>query len=126
MSKPPVMTSGEVIPIKPPPFFRALDGLVADADKILRRYDEVERLFGALIDGRTVDVAACRRAAMINKHDEELIAKCEAALQKFDPDSAYEDNDREFGDLRQAVIAERDRAADRLQVNRQAIESGGL
>jgi len=107
MNNPPAKTSGEVIPIKPPPFFRALDRFVHEADLIVQHYDQMQRLFTALLDGRQTDFAACRRAATLCETDQMLLANCKAALLKFDPDSAYEDNDREFGDLRQSVIAER-------------------
>ncbi|KRR14530.1 hypothetical protein [Bradyrhizobium valentinum] len=98
--------SSEVVLLKPLPFFRALDRLIDDADGIVRQYDKMERLISALSDGRKVDLAACRRAATISTYDEERLARCREGLDKFDPESAYEDNDREFGDLRQSVIAE--------------------
>jgi DNA repair exonuclease SbcCD ATPase subunit len=47
-----------------------------------------------------------RKLATLSAHDEERIARCKEALQTFDPESAYEENDREDG-LRRSVIGER-------------------
>jgi hypothetical protein len=44
-----------------------------DADKILRQYDEVERLFGEMNEGRKVELAACKRAATLSGYDEVLL-----------------------------------------------------
>ena len=108
MTKLPTTTksTNEVVPIKPLPFFRALDQLVDNADRIVRRYDEVEHLFRQLNEGRQPNLADCKQAATVSKYDQELLARCEAALKQFDPTSAYQDNDPEFGNLRPSLIAE--------------------
>jgi hypothetical protein len=108
----------EVIPLKnskPAHPLHSLKKFADDADRIVKRYDELEKLpsivrkkMDALKNAELIDklFADAKKAATLNEHDEAMLAQCEAALQMFDPESSYEDNDCE-GNLKRSVIGER-------------------
>jgi hypothetical protein len=119
VTKPPPK-SGDVVPIKPqlPAVvvsnpFRAFDKFTEDADSVLRRYRQIEDLLGTVRDaverGRTDELvklfADAKRRAMLSEYAEQHLLRCREALQTFDAAENYEDDDREFGDLRPSVIA---------------------
>lgn len=119
MTKPPPK-SGVIVPIKPQPPatvasnpFRAFDKLTEDADRVVRRYRQIDDLSGTVRNdahGRTNDLAdlfaKAKRQAALNEYDEQALARCEAGLQTFDAPENYEDGDT-GGDLRPSVIAMR-------------------
>ena len=109
------MTSN-VVPLKNTKLrpLRALKKFADDADMLVACHDELTSLFREtdeaiekLRSGHPVaGFDRVRKLATLSAHDEERIARCKEALQTFDPESAYEENDREDG-LRRSVIGER-------------------
>jgi hypothetical protein len=106
-----------IVPINPYPGhpLRALNQFAEDADRFVRRYEALDDLprvireqAKALHDSDQIDklFAEAKRTATLNEDEEAKLAWCEAALQRFDPQGNYEENDRE-GDLKRAVIADR-------------------
>jgi hypothetical protein len=90
---------------------RALKKFCNDADMLVDRYDELERLLSMVPSNSpgnevAAGFAHAKKLATLSEHDEKRIARCHDALETFDPESAYEDNDREDG-LRRGVIGER-------------------
>jgi DNA repair ATPase RecN len=106
-----------IVPINPYPGhpLRALKQFAEDADRIVERFDELKVLPGivrteakALQDIKQFDelFAEAKQTATLSEHEVSELAWCETALQRFDPDSNYEDNMRET-DLKRAVVADR-------------------
>ncbi|MBR0787392.1 hypothetical protein [Bradyrhizobium iriomotense] len=94
-----------VVPIRPISLLRALRTFADDADALVRRYDEIERLFryGEL----STPLAQARKIAELSANDVKVIERCIAALDQLDPAESYEDNDPEEGELRRGVIKAR-------------------
>ncbi|MCA1533713.1 hypothetical protein I6F21_14195 [Bradyrhizobium sp. NBAIM03] len=94
-----------VVPIRPISVLRALRTLADDADAVVRRYDEIERLFRA--GELSTPLAEASKIAELSADDVKLIERCLAALDQLDPAESYEDNDRDEGELRRGVIKAR-------------------
>jgi hypothetical protein len=103
----------KIVPIQPYPGhpLRSLNRFAADADRIVRRYNELNDLpdiacqkIEAMKNGERIDelIADARQAASLNECDEALLAECQAALQRFEPEGNYDDNR-----LKRGVIGER-------------------
>jgi hypothetical protein len=93
---------------------RALKQFATDADQIVRRYREMDDLdtnaflkIEAATNRVQIDqvIAAAKKTATLNERDQITLAQCEATLQRFDPDSNYEDDGK--GNLKRSVIGER-------------------
>lgn len=106
-----------IIPINPIPGhpLKALRKFAADADRIVARHSELQHLprivrqkIAATKNRERIDklIADAKRTATLSDYDETLLAWCAAALQRFDPESNYEDNDSE-GNLKRSVIGGR-------------------
>jgi hypothetical protein len=117
VTKPPPK-SGDVIPIKPQlpatiiasnPF-RAFAEFTEIADRVLRRYHQIEEILGTVRDaverGRADDLAfaEAKARATLSEYDEQHLARCREALQTFDAAENYVDGDN-AADLRPSVIA---------------------
>jgi hypothetical protein len=94
-----------IVPMQPCPGhpLRSLKRFAADADRIVRRYNELDNLGTEVFAERVDDLITAKAAATLNEHDEALLAQCEAARQRFEPDSNYDDDDG----LKRGVIGER-------------------
>jgi hypothetical protein len=112
-----VMNSN-VVPLQPHPIqpLRSLRQLAAKADRIVPRYDQIENVLDTLgekleatTDRELIDqlIADAKRTAALNDHDKTLLAWCEAVVQRFDPDDAYETDDDEKYVLKPSVVAPR-------------------
>src|SRR6476620_5863799 len=99
-----------IVPIRPTSLFRALDKLADDADQLREQHvelrDAVWKQADALKDSKPVDIKllADKKAAALSQYDAELLAQCREELDILDPAENYEDNDRQYGDLRRGVI----------------------
>lgn len=99
-------------PIQP---LRSLKQLAAKADQIALRYDEIDKLLAlgekleATTDRDQIDqlIADARTTATLNERDQTLLAWCEAAVQRADPDDAYEIDDDEKWFLKPSAVAPR-------------------
>jgi hypothetical protein len=107
-----------VVPLQPHPIhpLRSLKQLAVKADHIALRYDQIDRLLddvGKKLEATTnrelIDqlIAAANRTAVLDDHDKTLLAWCEAAVQRFDPDDAYEIDDDEKYILKPSVVVPR-------------------
>jgi hypothetical protein len=107
----------KIVPIQPYPGhpLRSLNRFAADADRIVRRYNELNDLpdfvlqkIEAMKNGEQMDatslIADAKKAATLSKHDEALLARCQTALQLFEPEGNYDDDDNR---LKRGVIGER-------------------
>jgi hypothetical protein len=93
---------------------RALKQFAADADHLVWRYNELNDLWAvtyekieATKNGEQITelIAAAKKIATLNQLDQATLAQCEAALQRFDPETNYEDDGQ--GNLKPSVIAAR-------------------
>ncbi|WOH60933.1 hypothetical protein [Bradyrhizobium sp. BWC-3-1] len=93
---------------------RELKQFAANADKIERRYHEMDDLdtktylkVEATTNREQIVklIDAARKTATLNERDQTTLAQCEAALLRFDADSNYEDDGK--GNLKRSVIGER-------------------
>jgi hypothetical protein len=93
---------------------RALKQFATDADQIVRRYRELDDLdtktylkIEAATNREQIAklIDAAKKTATLNERDQATLAQCEAALQRFDPDSNYDDDGK--GNLKRSVIGER-------------------
>jgi len=107
-----------VVPMQPHPIqpLRSLNELAAKADHIARRYEQIDKLLDALrekleatTDRELIDqlIADARRTVALDDRDKTLLVWCEAAMQRFDPDDAYEIDDDERWLLKPSVVAPR-------------------
>ncbi|MEI9922583.1 MAG: hypothetical protein WDN50_02450 [Bradyrhizobium sp.] len=109
--------AGRTIMSKVVPIHRAqlgrlkmLNELAADADRVVRRHDEIENLvvivrkMEAMRRGEQLDrlIADTRRKAMLDQHDEALVARCIEALKLLDANENYDDDDPEECGLRRS------------------------
>ncbi|MCA1390769.1 hypothetical protein I6F20_17015 [Bradyrhizobium sp. IC3123] len=83
-----------IVPIRSNGVYRQLRGLADDADVVLRRYDELE-------------TASDKAQAELSEYDKQLLASCKEALELLDAESNYEDDDRDYSELRRNVIKAR-------------------
>jgi hypothetical protein len=109
----------KIVPMQPYPGYplRSLKQFAADADRMVRRYNQLSNLpdvacqkIEAMKNDERIDdlnelIATAKKAATLSKHDEATLAQCEAALERLDPASNYEDNGQ--GSLKRGVIGER-------------------
>jgi len=107
-----------IVPMQPYPGhpLRSLKQFAAKADSIARRYDALEGLVSGvrqkmeasanreLIDKLFTDA---KRTAVLDEHDQTLLAWCKAATQRFDPDDNYEPDDDKQYHLKPSVVAAR-------------------
>jgi hypothetical protein len=97
-----------IVPIQPYPGHpvRSLKQFAAKADHIVRRYkqlndqlDVLYEAFVALKDRTQIDQMAneAKRIAMLDDHYKTVLAWCDAAVDRFDPEDNHEiDDDKEF------------------------------
>jgi hypothetical protein len=110
VTKPPPK-SGDIVPVKqqlPATVatnpFRAFDQFTKDADYIVRRFDQIEDLLRSVRDKADDRLfAEAKRKAALHEHDQQTLERCEVALQTFDGEENYEDEEKEV--LRPGVIA---------------------
>jgi hypothetical protein len=106
--------TNNIVPMQPYPGhpLRSLKQFAAKADSIVWRYDVLDNLLDdvrQLIEAtknRELLIADAKRAATLDKHDKTLLAWCEAALERFDPEDNYEIDDGEYH-LKPSVVAAR-------------------
>jgi hypothetical protein len=106
-----------IVPLQPHPIhpLRSLKQLAAKADYIALRYEQIDKLLAieekieATTDRKLIDklIADAKRTAVLDDRDKTLLAWCEAAVQRFDPDDAYEIDDDEKYVLKPSVVAPR-------------------
>lgn len=106
-----------IVPIQSYPGhpLRSLKQFAAKADEIVGRYDPLENLVDGLrekieaaADRALIDklFADARRAVTFDKYDKTLLAWCEAAVERFDPEDSYELDAGDFH-LKPSVVAAR-------------------
>lgn len=107
-----------IIPLKnskPTHPLNSLKKFASDADHLVRRHAELDdlpdivcRKMAALKTSEQIGklFARANTTATLNECDQATLAQCEAALQRFDPESAYEDDVKE-NNLKRSVIGER-------------------
>jgi hypothetical protein len=95
---------------------RALKQFAAKADYVALRYNQIDKLLdtlgekiGATTNRELIDqlIADAKRTAVLDDHDKTLLAWCEAAVQRFDPDDNYEIDDDKKYVLKPSVVAAR-------------------
>jgi hypothetical protein len=106
-----------IVPMQPYPGhpLRSLKQFAAKADSIARRYDELEGLenfretLKATTSRERIDkqFADAKRTAVLDEHHQTLLAWCEAAVKRFDPDDSYETDDDKQYHLKPSVVAAR-------------------
>jgi hypothetical protein len=107
-----------VVPLQPHPIhpLRSLKQLAAKADKIVPRYEQIENVLDTLgekleatTDREQIDqlIAAAKTTATLNERDQTMLAWCEATVQRFDPDDAYDIDDDEKWVLKASAVAPR-------------------
>ena len=106
-----------IVPINPYPGhpLRALKQFAADADELVDLFNELDDLpdvvrekIKELESREQFDklFADAKRTATLSEYTSDVQARCEAALQRFDPEAAYEDANPE-ANLKRSVIGER-------------------
>ncbi|MCK1382487.1 hypothetical protein IVB33_39860, partial [Bradyrhizobium sp. 24] len=112
------MGNSNIVPLQPHPIhpLRSLKQLATKADRIALRYDQIEELLDTLrekleatTDRKLIDqlIADARRTAVLTEQDKALLAWCEATLQRFDLDDAYEIDDDKKWFLKPSAVAPR-------------------
>lgn len=107
-----------IVPLQPYPGhpLRSLKQFAAKADSIVWRYDRLDNLpdilrekIEATTNREQIDqlIADAKRTAVLDNHDKTLLAWCEAALERFDPEDNYEIDDDKQYHLKPSVVAAR-------------------
>lgn len=107
-----------IVPMQPYPGhpLRALKQFAAKADRIVWRYDALENLLAdvrkkmeATTNREEIDklFADAKRTAVLDDYDKTLLAWCEAAVERFDPEDNYEPDDDKQHHLKPSVVAAR-------------------
>jgi hypothetical protein len=95
---------------------RSLKQFAAKADQIVWRYKQLDNLLDTLgekiaatKDREQIDqmIADAKRIVVLDNHDKTLLAWCDAAVDRFDPDDSYEIDDDKQYHLKPSVIAAR-------------------
>lgn len=113
-----VMSNSNVVKLQPHAIhsLRSLKQLAAKTDRIIPRYRQLDKLLDTLeekikatTDRELIDalIADAKRTAVLTEHDKALLAWCEAARDRFDPEDAYEIDDDEKWILKPSVVAAR-------------------
>jgi hypothetical protein len=100
----------QLVPIKQINLFRSLDRLAKDADHIVARHAELQKMRrtvvqqkAALANGEVVGEVIDAKRAQLTEYDKTVLARCDELCALLDPPENYEDDDRE-GDLRRNVV----------------------
>lgn len=105
-----------VVPLQPHPIhpLRSLKQFAAKADSIARRDAQIEvdtlrEKMEATTSREVIDqlIADAKRKVVLGENDKTLLAWCESAVKRFDPDDAYETDDDERYRLKPSVVAAR-------------------
>ena len=110
--------SSNIVPLQPYPGhpLRALKKFAAKADQLVRRDNELNQLWvvtyekiAAMENGEQLAelIDAAKKTATLDQHDKTVLAWCEAALLRFDPNSNYEPDDDDDYYLKPSVVGAR-------------------